>query len=406
MKIQCLHAIERVNQLGLKICTLVCLMVNPFGYGEAAELLLEGKTAEIKLKVVNVKAGPGKAFIDNGRLYKGDRVTILNKENLSTWVRIESGKIVGFVPLKVLRFSRPKPENEGTSDRIRRLEDYTYDENGKRLHLGSGDRVGSGETLREKLPNKGAKDSTSSQQMSGYLEFGVGQFERRFQSNVEIRSILSLAEAKPIVLTTGLHFTYAWSPEYTASVSVLDYRFGSTELQTPVLNQNQAFEVTNEGQLIEFSPMYHWRQSAFAIGAGPSLHLQRHQFQESEPVPLFLTSTSGSVGVKLSMDIRIPGAQLTVSGDYGTTIFSSQSANVTTPLSNGTLFVLRARVLIPINDRISLALTGLMSSETIERAGESNHIDTVTDPDTPLTYQTSQEVNRLTTALIGFKVIL
>ena len=79
---------------------------------------------------------------------------------------------------------------------------------------------------------------------------------------------------------------------------------------------------------------------------------------------------------------------------------------MTTPLNNGTLGVLRARVLIPINDLIYFTLTGFMSSETIERAGQSNHIDLVTDPDTPLTYQTSQEVNRLTTALIGFRVNL
>ena len=120
------------------------------GYSEATELLVEGKTAEIKLKLVNVKAGPGKAYINNGRLYKGDRVTILNKENLSTWVRIESGKIVGFVPLKVLRFEQSTPEKQGTANRIRRLEEYTYNENGKRLHRGSGERVGSGETVLEK----------------------------------------------------------------------------------------------------------------------------------------------------------------------------------------------------------------------------------------------------------------
>ena len=112
--------------------------------------------------------------------------------------------------------------------------------------------------------------------MSAYLEFGVGQFERRFRSNVELRSILSKAEAKPIVLTTGLHFTYAWSPDYFASVSFLDYRFGATELQTSVLNENQAFEITNEGQLIEFTPMYQWHYAAFSIAdqytpAAPSI---------------------------------------------------------------------------------------------------------------------------------------
>ena len=283
-------------QLSHNMCALICLMLISSGYSEATELLVEGKTAEIKLKLVNVKAGPGKAYINNGRLYKGDRVTILNKENLSTWVRIESGKIVGFVPLKVLRFEQSTPEKQGTANRIRRLEEYTYNENGKRLHRGSGERVGSGETVLEKSVSNNANGSSLSKRMSAYLEFGVGQFERRFRSNVELRSILSKAEAKPIVLTTGLHFTYAWSPDYFASVSFLDYRFGATELQTSVLNENQAFEITNEGQLIEFTPMYQWHYAAFSIGAGPSIHLQRHQFQETEPLPLFLTSTSGGSG--------------------------------------------------------------------------------------------------------------
>ena len=271
------QALVKLHQFSLKRWILIYFILIPPTYSGAADLLLEGKTAEIKLKVVNVKAGPGKAFVNNGRLYKGDRVTILNKENLSTWVRIESGKIVGFVPLKVLRFSIRKTSDAKNPDRVRRLEEYTYDEDGRRINPESGNRVGSGETIRERKPSKRTGKTKSAGQMSGDLEFGVGQFERQFQSNVEARSILSRTEAKPIVLTTSLSFMYAWSPEFTTSISILDYRLGETELQTPVLNNNQAFGVTNEGQLVSIAPMYHWRQSAFAVGAGPSLHLQHRQ---------------------------------------------------------------------------------------------------------------------------------
>ena len=47
------------------MCALICLMLISSGYSEATEFLVEGKTAEIKLKLGNVKAGPGKAYINN-----------------------------------------------------------------------------------------------------------------------------------------------------------------------------------------------------------------------------------------------------------------------------------------------------------------------------------------------------
>ena len=59
--------------------------------GSTTELLVEGKTAEVGVDVVYVKAGAGVAFVNKGRLYRGDLVKILSKKNLSNWVHIQSG---------------------------------------------------------------------------------------------------------------------------------------------------------------------------------------------------------------------------------------------------------------------------------------------------------------------------
>ena len=124
----------------------------------ASELASSKITAEIKVDLAFVKAGPGSAYVDRGRLYKGDRVQILERENLSDWVRIRFGKLEGYVALKVLRFRNRSTKNIHDPNVVRRQSDYGYDDNGLRIDLG-GNRVGSGETEREPTYRLRAKEN-------------------------------------------------------------------------------------------------------------------------------------------------------------------------------------------------------------------------------------------------------
>ena len=76
--------------LWLVLCCLVWLIGPSIAY--ASESASSKITAVIKVEVAFVKAGPGAAYVDRGRLYKGDRVQILERENLSDWVQIRFGK--------------------------------------------------------------------------------------------------------------------------------------------------------------------------------------------------------------------------------------------------------------------------------------------------------------------------
>ena len=218
----------------LAICILRTLFLISPSTAIGTELLVEGKTAEIKIDVVYVKTGAGKAFIDRGRLYKGDLVTILSKENLSNWVQIQSGRLTGYIPLKVLRFDTRTTQQNTEPNMLRRLQDYEYDPSGRRIKR-SGEPVGSGEAKTEKAPQ--VPHNLSNEQTATILRFGIGfgQFERTFSSNAPIQSILSRAQAKPLVLTTFAELNYLMSSRYVLAVRFVDYLGGAEPKPTTPL---------------------------------------------------------------------------------------------------------------------------------------------------------------------------
>ena len=168
--------------------------------GSTTELLVEGKTAEVGVDVVYVKAGAGVAFVNKGRLYRGDLIKILSKKNLSNWVHIQSGRIKGYVPLKVLRFDTRDNRAITDPNMIRRFEEYQYDDAGRRIKR-TGERVGSGET--DKAPR--SKAATSQTRIPHPIELkfalGVGRFERHFQSNAPVQRVHYRVHAQPVDVT-------------------------------------------------------------------------------------------------------------------------------------------------------------------------------------------------------------
>lgn len=374
-------------------------------FGSTTELLVEGKTAEVNVDVVYVKADAGVAFVDKGRLYRGDLVKVLNKNNLSNWVHIQSGRLKGYVPLKVLRFDTRGANEVSDPNMIRRLKEYQYDDQGRRIKA-SGQRVGSGET--DKAPKPGIEKN--SQQRAHPVElrfgFGLGRFERRFSSNAPIQSVLSQVQAQPLVFTSMFELAYTMNSHYVLSARLLDYRMGATELQTTVLNEGLPFELGNEGQLIDIGVLFEWTRTNLVLSAGPALSIQRHSFQNTAPIPVFLTSLTTNVGLQACVKAKITGAELSFTGLYARSIDSSQTPLSSGDLNSGLLWSIRSAIQVPVTTTISVVLEGLLSSEAIERLGSSTHVDIITDPATPLTYNASKEENRLSTVLIGITIDL
>ena len=380
----------------LTICTIMPLLAH------STALLVKGKTAEIKVKLVYVKAGAGKAFVNRGRLYKGDLVSILSKKNLSSWVEIQSGRVKGYVPLKVLRFDTRSEPKSTDPDQLRRLEDYEYDADGRRIKH-NGERAGSGEQAKNKVPTQAESDGINKLPLTIDLGLGIGRFERSFNSNAPVQSLLSKALAEPLVFTTQIELNYRFDATYQLSARFLDYRLGLTQLQTPVLNEGRSFDITNEGQRLALAGRVVWNRTNLGIAGGPVLSIQRHQFQRTEPVPIFLSSLTTWIGIQGVFTARVPGANLTLIGEYGNALDSSQAPEAGGPLQSGDSWSVRAMVDVPINDFLSGTLEGLMSHAAVERAGIASHIDTVTDPNNELVYTASRDVNKLSAVLIGIR---
>jgi hypothetical protein len=381
---------------------LIFVWLIPLSLTHATALLIKGKTAEIKVKVVYVKAGAGNAFIDRGRLYQGDMVTILSKENLSSWVQIQSGRVTGYVPLKVLRFDTQDASQVTDPNLLRRLEDYEYDSQGRRVKR-TGERAGSGEQRGERETSKATSHANQRSPITMRFSLGVGRFERSFSSNAPIQSILSKAAAEPLVLTTLAELNYNVTAQYLFTARFLDYRLGLTQLQTPVLNEGLAFDIKNEGQLFELVGMIQWNRTNVSASGGPILSIQRHQFQPTEPVPIFLSSLSTSIGIQTVLTASIPGADISLIAAYASTIDSSQNPETSGNLQSGRLWSLRTLINVSISDQFAGTLEGLVSHEEIERAGVVSHIDSITDPNNELLYTASKDINLLSAVLVGMR---
>ena len=397
---------KRQTPLPYHVVSLLCALVAVLtivGFGSAtnaAELLSNEIIAEIKVEVTVMKAGPGSAYIDRGRLYKGDLVRILAKENLTDWVRVRAGKLEGYVELGTLRFKRKSTPLTENANVVRRHKDYKYDGDGRRINL-KGDRVGSGETQdqRKAMPSQTELDNANALVLS--VGFGVGQLERVFRSNSEARSLLSSATAGPVVACSRLAIDYALSEYLSISSRFLDYRMGSTQLQTTALNEGNAFDIDNNGQLMDVRLNAVWSTPKWAIFGGAFAGLHRHSFQETLPIPVFLSSSSTVTGGLVGISIDFGRATMSAEGQYGIVVDSSQSPLKSGDFNNGTLTSVEASVSVPMTDHFAVYLQAQLYQMSITVTGESEHIDTLTDPNQAFTYTAAEEENRLSTVNIG-----
>ena len=394
------HRWQRQSMPRLVLCCLVWMSAPTFAY--SSELASSKITAEIKVDLAFVKAGPGSAYVDRGRLYKGDRVQILGRENLSDWVRIRFGKLEAYVALKVLRFKTRATKNIHDPNVVRRQSDYDYDDNGFRIDLG-GNRVGSGETKREPTYELGIKENRNRRRVRLESSFGVGQLQRRFQSNSETRSLLSMIEASPTVFCSRFTGEYLFSEFVSLQLSLLDYRFGITTLATTALNEGNPFDVTNDGQLFDANLLARFTAGRWNFKGGIFVGLHRHAFQETLPLAVFLSSTSSLVGGALLAELDFGFAQLGLDADLAKVLSASQSPVSGGSFNDGQLVSFAANASVPVNEFLSILLRVESYEISASFVGESTQIDNLTDPDQPLTYTASEETNRLSSFVFGIR---
>ena len=395
------NPISGIRLIKTHLLSVICILATVVPVKvEAAQILRTSNQAEIRYEVVTVKAGPGSAYISRGRVYEGDLVHILARENLTDWVKIRSGKLEGYVPLKALRFvsdaSVKKKENANTT---RRTKDYFYNDRGQRVDL-TGQRVGSGET-RLKNPTEALnKSSHKLRPISLQAGLGLGKLKRSFRSNVAPQSLLSKVLAEPIVYCFEVELTYPVHKYLTIDMGLIDYRFGSADLQTRVLNNGEPFQISNSGQVIHLSTLGTMGHDNMLFSMGPTVKYERHAFQETVPLPVFLTTTSTLINLDVGLWINLDDIRLNFRGEYGIAVSADQGPLSGGPLSDGTHWSAKSRVSIPLGTSISVSIEGKISETTLNFIGTSTHVDSLTDPNQEFGYTASQEINRLSSVSV------
>ncbi|MEZ4463414.1 MAG: hypothetical protein R3F43_02580 [bacterium] len=123
----------------------------PPGVELPVEGAIKGRSAVpvvIRAEVVEVRAGPGAAYVSRGRAYRGDAGTASRRNEAGDWVEVAVGGLRGWARVADLRFGgddvRRGADGAVDAGRDRRETNYRYDERGRRLRA-DGTPMGSGE---------------------------------------------------------------------------------------------------------------------------------------------------------------------------------------------------------------------------------------------------------------------
>ncbi|MEZ4431986.1 MAG: SH3 domain-containing protein [bacterium] len=347
------------------------------------------EVARVMSDFAEVRAGPGEAYVSRGRVYQGDRVEVQRRSDTGAWVEVVAGGgVTGWLRSKDIKIvPGEKPAGAAATDagRDRRQTNYTYDENGRRRRL-DGRAAGSGEGARTQTPEDvdlddfGAATVVSSgggggaSALSLRVSLGAGQMARQFSSNAPANSLLALVEARP--LGFGAEVAVEYVPLWFLAVrgGFRDLRFAETRLQTPRYNGGAPFGLAVDRQeaLLDVGGRYPFGDGFAGVYVGG--RFARQAFQELQPVPLLLTTTTIGLGAGAEAGWRLGPVDVAARGGVVLPFVVDQApADSGEPSALG--FEAGAEVAWSFMPGLSVVGSGQFSRLTIDHSGPATQVD-------------------------------
>lgn len=340
-----------------------------------------GKTVpgKVTAEKVELRAGPGAAYISRGRAYRDDLVKIRRRNEGGDWVEVSAGDVRGwmrFADLKRLRGDAARTA-DGAIDagRDRRQRNYRYDENGKRI---TADGAPGGPD-REDAPDAPIAGTPTPSVLHIDVLIGASRMDRRFRSNIEPVSALDVLEGGASGLNIAVQAAWQPTPNLRLRGAFRDSRLGSVTLAAlPEAGFEQAFALSLDAQQFELDIAAGFGVGPAWLGAYAGARMLRHAFQQTAPFPVFLTTTYG--GVAAGGSARADFGALSVDVEGGVFLpFAVDQTPATSGEPDGVGLEVRGAVAYAVDPAWAVLLYGTYTALTTDFDGVGSHRDVTND---------------------------
>lgn len=365
--------------------------------------------AQVTGEFVELRAGPGAAYISRGRAYQGDQVIVKKRGQNGEWLEVVAGGIRGWVRAADMRLVREgvRRDADGKTEagRDRRETNFRYDKNGRRI-FADGRAMGSGEGTTEGVLNDTGSligpDLRPKSARKLAVRFGVGasQIKRSFASNIGADgkggSALANLVAAEIALSSEIAIDWEPLPYLTIHAQFRDSRLAATQIaKAPPYGFGQGFELAMEAQQVDLDVIGRYALKTGWLGGYTGLRVLRQGFQQTAPYALFLKTNFIGVGAGLATGWTFGQVDIAARGGIALPVSIKQA-----PLISGTAdgFGFDGGVEISLNLAPAWAIvaTGHFQQFKVDFTGPSQHADTITDPAGPRRYTAARETDSIT----------
>lgn len=361
-----------------------------------------GKTvpARVKAEKVELRAGPGAAYISRGRAYEGDMVKIRRRNEGGDWVEVSAGGIRGwmrFADLKRVKGDAARDaDGKVDSGRDRRQRNYRYDENGRRI-TAEGEPMGT--ALDEDRPETRALVPASPSRLSVDFSLGASRIDRRFRSNIEPESALDVLEGGATGISVTVQAEWQPNPYFKLRGAFRDGRLGSVTLAPlPEAGFEAGFELALDAQQFELDAAGGVDLGPVWLGAYAGGRYLRHAFQQTAPFPVFLTTAYGAIAAGGAGQARFGPLGIQLEGGVFVPMAVEQ-----TPATSGEADALgqelRGVITYALTDEWALLAQGQWVSVVTDFSGVGSHRDTTND----LAYDVAREEDAVITGGVGVR---
>jgi hypothetical protein len=337
----------------------------------------------ILVDYAEIHAGPGAAYVSRGRVYQGDRVRVLQRDETGGWMEVESGGLRGWVRTRFVELGEGGGEAPRDAGRDRRETNYRYDERGRRL-FPDGRPMGSGEGAGEVADDgdEAAPDRRGGLPLPAVrLSLLAAGLDRTFQSNIGQGSALRDLSAAPAAY--GVELAVDWAPlRYVAVRGVFrDLRFAdATVPANPAFGFDDPVTMAVDAQEGALDVIGRYPILDGWIGAYAGAHVLRTAFQATQPFAIFLDYLYVGLGAGGAAGYTLGPVDLTVRGGVVLPLSVSQSPQEGGDASSDGATV-SGEVAWRLTPAWAVVGSGFYTALTTDITGGGTHQDSVTrDP--------------------------
>ncbi len=378
----------------------------PQAAGPAGELHRPGTLLP---ELAEVRAGPGEAYVSRGRVYLGDPVMVVGRDETGGWLEVEGGGLHGWLRTRdvELRGDGVRRRDDGATDagRDRRETNYRYDAHGRRVGpdgLPAGSGEGTDHAVAEDAPPASAMGPSGQGAVSVRLGLAAAALHRSFQSNIGEGSALQRLSASPQAY--GVELAVDWLAHRFVALHAMarDLRFAETTIPASAeLGFDRPITMAAEAQEAALDVVGRYPILDGWAGVYVGGHLLRAAYQKTSPFPLLLTDLYVGAGFGGAAGWRLGPVDVSARGGLTVPFLVSQD-----PADSGDAsasgYTVSGEVAWTLVPGWAVVAGGHVTSVSTDFTGESSHQDPVTR-DPPAGYDRARATDRVVGGGLGVR---